>query len=115
MHADFRLTSWRLVPLDEVVKGTLQPGDPACGGVTEPCRQLAVSVPRSGTLEVSVVTAVRADLDVWLETPTGDVYSPLIESPLRVSAAVSAGAVCQITVVNATSEPRQFELTMRLR
>jgi hypothetical protein len=115
MRADFRLTPWRLVPLDEVVKGTLQPTDTVCAGMTEPCRQFAVSVPRSGTLEVSVVTAVRADLDVWLETPTGDVYSPRLESPLRVAAPVFAGSVCQITILTNAIEPRQFELTMRLR
>jgi len=117
MRADFKLTPWRLVSLDEVVKGTLQPTD-TCGGAPEPCRQFAVSMPRSGTLEVSVVTAVRDRMDVWIETPTGVVYSPLPESPLRVAANVFAGAVCQITVVNAANEPReprQFELTMRLR
>jgi hypothetical protein len=115
MRADFRLTPWRLVPLDEAVKGTLQPADTACSGVAEPCRQFAVSVPRSGTLEVSLVTPAQSRMDVWLETPTGVVYSPMPNSPLRVSAAVFAGAVCQITVVNNGDEPRQFELTMRLR
>jgi len=115
MHADFRLTPWNRVPFADVAKGTLQPADTACAGVPEPCRQFAVSIPRSGTLEVSLVTAVRQGMDVWLETPNGDVYSPRIVSPLQLAAPVFAGSVCQISVVNYTSEPRQFELTMRLR
>ena len=66
-------------------------------------------------LAVSLVKTVRDGMDVWLETPMGAVYSPMLDSPLRVSAAVFAGSVCQISVVNYTPEPRQFELTMRLR
>ena len=115
MRADFRLTPWTRVALDDVVKGTLEPGVASCAGGPEPCRQFAVSVPRSGTLDVSLATAVRDGMDFWVETPTGDVYSPPMEAPLRLSVRVFAGAVCQITVVSNVNEPRQFELTMRLR
>lgn len=114
MSADFRLSPWTRVALDDVVKGTLRADDSGCR-MPEPCRQFAVSVPRSGTLEVSVATPVRAGIDVWVETPKGDVYVPRIEAPLRLSVPVFAGFVCQITVVNSDSSPREFELTMRLR
>lgn len=115
MRADFRLTPWTHVALDDVVRGTVTAGDGRCGGLAEPCRQFVVSVPRTGTLEMALATSVRADLDLWVETPLGDVYSPPMALPLRLAVPVFAGAVCQITVVNNGNGPRDFELTMRLR
>jgi hypothetical protein len=114
MSADFRLTPWTRISLDDVVKGTLRADDPGCR-IPEPCREYAVSLPRSGTLDVSVVAPVGAALDLWVETPNGDVYSPWQGAPRRLSVAVFAGFVCQITVINYDSSPRDFELTMRLR
>jgi len=115
MRADFRLSPWTKVALDDVIRGTVEVGGTPCNGIADPCRQFAVSVPRTGTLEVSLVTGVRTDIDLWVETPGGDVHAPRMRAPLRLTVPVLAGAVYQITVVNNGNGPRQFELTMRLR
>jgi carboxypeptidase family protein len=113
MVADFRLTRWTQIAIDDVVKGTLNPGDTKCSGVSEPCQQFAVSVPRSGVLEVSISTQQKMDL--WVELPNGQLHSPRIGAPRRVTVSVFAGSTSQISVVNYDTGPAQFELTMRLR
>jgi hypothetical protein len=115
MVAAFRLTPWTWVALEDVVKGTLEPDVTICGG--HPCRQFAVSLPRSGTLEVSLVTPVREALDLWVETPSGDIHAPQIGAPLRLAVPAVAGGVYQITVrtFRIRTEPRPFELTMQVK
>jgi hypothetical protein len=114
MSAAFRLMPWTHIALGDVVKGVLRPNDTTCGATAEPCRQFAVAVPRSGTLDVSIVSE-EEKLDLWVELPTGDVYSRRSDGPPRVSARVFAGSTCQITIVNNAGVPAGFELTMRLR
>ena len=113
MVADFRLTRWTQIALDDVVKGTLNPGDTKCSGIIEPCQQFAVSVPRTGVLEVSISTQQKMDL--WVELPNGQLHSPRVGAPLRVTVSVFAGSTPQISVVNYDTGPAQFELTMRLK
>ena len=115
MRADFQLRPWAIVPLDDVVKGTLDAADDGCGDVNEPCRQLAVVAPSSGLLDVSLTTATPRQMDAWVEDPGGDVHSPAIGAPLRVLIPVVAGATYQITIQSWVPNSPPFELTMQLK
>ena len=114
MRASFNLVPWSLIAIDEVVASVVEP-DSSPAGSPEAWRRFAVVVPASGAFEVSLKTPVREGMDLWLETPNGDVHSPRLTGPLHLSVPVAGGATCQITIVNNGKSVRPFELRMRIR
>ena len=113
-RVDFRLIPWTLTPLDTPVRGVLEATDGPCTG-PDLCRSFAVSVPGSALFEASVITPIRERLDLWVETPDGDVYSPRMTAPLRVIIPTTVQGVYQVTVVGPPTEVSSFELIMRAR
>ena len=110
--ANFVLHPWRFLAIGDVIESrTTQNAvcDPA-----EPCQRYAVSVDRSGTLDVSVTTSNRGALDVYVETPDGRVYGPRSRAPLHVELPASAGSTFQIRVLSFTASA-EFELRTQLR
>jgi hypothetical protein len=75
---------------------------------------LSVSVERSGTLDVSVVTPNRANVDVYVETPDGRVYGPRPRAPLQLELPAAAGSTFQIRVLS-SGVTAEFELRTQLR
>jgi hypothetical protein len=109
---EFRLRPWTITPLGGTIIDILQPTELGCG---EPCQQFAFSIPANETLDVSLNTPVRASMDLWIETPTGELYSPRDEAPLRVRIPARMPGVYQITVISFTAEKRPFQLTIEVR
>jgi len=112
MRADFRLYPWVRIPLGTLRDTTKE--DPICEGVGVPCRRFALTAPTAGTLDVAVTVANREGMDVWVETPTGDLYSPHLGAPLRLAVPAVAGGTYQIRV-SSQREPREFALVTRVR
>jgi hypothetical protein len=86
------------------------------GGMGGPgCQRFALTVPASGTLEVSLSSAPVQPFDVSVLRPDGTiaVYNGSSSSPLRISLPVTAGLTYQIDAVGAVT--RAFELTTTLR
>lgn len=115
MRADLVLDRWVHISLGDVVKGTLKADDPHCSDPGEPCRRFALTVPSGGTLEVSVASANRADFDLHVETPAGEVFGPLMSAPLHVAIPARAASTFEIRVLRYGTAPAEFELTTRLR
>jgi len=115
MRADLVLDPWVHISLGEVVKGTLKGDDPLCADPGEPCRRFALTVPASGTLEVSVASANRADFDLHVGTPAGEVFGPFEHAPLRVALPAGAASTFEIRVLRYGTGSAEFELTTRLR
>jgi hypothetical protein len=115
MRADLVLDPWVHISLGEAVTGTMKPGDPYCYYPEEPCRQFALTVPASGTLEVSVASANRTDFDLHVETPGGDVLGPFGHAPLRIAIPAVAASTFQSRILRYGEGPAEFELTTRVR
>ena len=118
---DLRLDPLRQIRLGEVVRGQI--GETECAGLgyggwygqRSPCQRFAVTVPTSGTLDVTV-SAAMSDFDIDIVTSDGtfaayDGYPYKSGSP-RLSIPVSAGSTYQIRLAGAR---REFELTTALR
>lgn len=115
MRADLVLDPWVHISLGDVIKGTLKADDPFCSDPGEPCRRFALTVPASGTLDVSVASANRADFDLYVETPAGEVFGPFMHAPLRVAIPARAASTFVIRVLRYGTGSAEFELTTRLR
>jgi len=115
MRVDLTLDPWVHMPLGTVVRGTVERGDAACGDPTELCERFALTVSASGTLEVSVTAPIFEGMDLYVDTPAGEVFGPLPRAPLRLAIPAVAGSTYQIRVLNFTDRPREFELHTRLR
>ena len=127
---DFSMDPWEFIPLGEVVRRTIKPGDTTCGDPDELCHRFALRVPSDGTLEVVLDSpspgtfsprpgqydALR-NWDLHVETPAGDAYGPPLGTtfPLRLSIPVERGATYQIRVLSYAGQAREFELTTKLR
>ena len=112
LQLDFRLYAWRPLNLGQVVHGTTA-NDPICDVGAEPCQRFALTLTASGTLEASVSTTDPRRMDLWIEAPNGDIYSPRV-GVLQVAMPAVAGFTYQIRVLS-LDKPRDFELTTRLR
>jgi hypothetical protein len=115
MRVDLTLDPLVYIPLGATVKGTLEAGDATCGDPMERCERFALTVPRDGTLEVTVETTRREEIDLHLETPNGDVFGPHMRDPLRLAIPASGEATYQIRIVRYAAGPHDFALTTRLR
>jgi hypothetical protein len=118
---DLRLDPLRHIRLGDAVRGQI--GDAECAGLgyggwygqRATCQRFAITVPTSGTLEVTV-SAAMTDFDIDIVTSDGtfvayDGYPYKSGSPL-VTTPVSAGSTYQIRLAGAR---REFELTTALR
>lgn len=118
---DLRLDPLRHIHVGEVIRGQI--GDTECAGLgyggwygqRAACQRFAVTVPTSGTLEVTV-SAAMSDFDIDIVTLDGafaayDGYPYPTGSP-RVKIPVNAGSTYQIRLAGAR---REFELTTALR
>jgi hypothetical protein len=110
---DFTLYPLRYIREDDVVSGTTT-DHPMCELSTEPCQRYALIATRSGTLEISVAVSARTGIDLYVETPDGNVYGPQLAAPLRLQFRAAAGDTFQIRVLSFNG-PREFELTTRMR
>jgi hypothetical protein len=115
MLADFVLDPWVQISVGEVVRATVKADEPACYYPGEPCRRFALTVPASGTLEVSVTSANRPDFDLHVETPTGEVFGALRQAPLHLALPAAAGSTFEIRVLRYGGGSAEFELTTRVR
>lgn len=119
---DLRLEPWTHVRLGEVIRGQI--GESECAGLgyggwygqRAPCARYALTVPASGTLELTVSAKVfNFDVDVVAPDGTFAAYSGSSSSPLRVTAPVEAGLTYEVRVAGGWSPAREFELTTALR
>jgi hypothetical protein len=80
------------------------------------CRRLAVAVPASGTLVVTLSATPGVPFDISILTPLGAIaaYRSSVV-PIEVSAPVEAGLTYQVDVVAISSSIREFELSTTLR
>ena len=113
VQANLTLYSWTapLAP-GQTVRASAEV-QPACGG-PDACRQFVIAIPRDGVFEASVTTALRDAVDLWVETPDGNIVSPRSTGLLVVTVPVTAGATLQVRV-ESNRGPIPFELTTRLR
>ncbi len=117
---DLRLDPLKHVPLGEAIRGQI--GDTECAGLgyggwygqRAACQRFAVTVPTSGTLEVTVIAAM-SDFDIDIVTPDGEFAAydgyPYPSGSPRVKIPVSAGSTYQIRLAGAR---REFQLTTAL-
>jgi hypothetical protein len=82
-----------------------------------PCRRLAVSVPASGTLVVTLSATPGGPFDISILTPLGAIAAYRASSilPIELTASVEAGLTYQVDVVAFSSSIREFELSTTLR
>jgi hypothetical protein len=117
---DFDLIEAAPIPLGQTVRSPV--GDARCaslgyggmGGAL--CRRLAVAVPASGTLVVTLSATPGVPFDISILTPLGAIaaYRSSVV-PIEVSAPVEAGLTYQVDVVAISSSIREFELSTTLR
>ena len=113
MQADFRLIPWTHIRLGEIVKGTVKAEDTMCD--PDRCHQFALTVAAQGTLEVSVAAPVPERMDLYVESPSGEMFGPQFRAPMFLALPATAGSTFQIRVMSFIAEPRSYELTTRLR
>lgn len=109
MQADFVLTRWIHIQLGHVIDGRTKIGDTSCT-IQEPCQRFALVVPGNGTFVASVTSPTRQGVDLWVETPAGEIYSPRLQAPLRITIPVTAGSTYQVYVLTPADRPHEFEL-----
>jgi pre-peptidase len=114
---DFSLEPLTYVSLGEFVRARV--GGASCshwGYGTGSCARFGITVPASGTLEVTV-TAVVSDFDIDIVAPDGTFAAydgfPYPTGSPRLKIPVSAGLTYQIRLAGAI--PRDFELATSLR
>ena len=114
MQHDFKMSPVVAIGDDQTIRETTR-FDPVCESSDEPCQRYAVTATRTGRLEVAVTTANREAMDVWVELPNGDMYSPRIKAPLLVEVNAFAGTTYQIRVLSLRGVPRNFELNIQVK
>lgn len=118
---DFDLVEAAQIPFGQLVTSPV--GDARCaslgyGGMDGAlCRRLAVTVPASGTLVVTLSATPGGPFDVSILTPLGAIAayrsSPILS--IELTASVDAGLTYQVDVVAVSSSIREFELSTTLR
>jgi hypothetical protein len=80
------------------------------------CRRLAVTVPASGTLVVTLSATPTGPFDISILTPLGAIaaYRSSIV-PIELTASVEAGLTYQVDVVAIDTSAREFQLSTMLR
>lgn len=117
--SDFDLVRASHISVGQQIRS--RPGDARCaslgygGGGGAVCQQFAVTVPSSGTLEVTVSSSPASAFDTTVLEPHGTIgaYVAAPTTPLRLALQVVAGLTYQIDVVP-IGVP-EFELTTALR
>ena len=91
------------------------PPDFGMGGAL--CRRLAVTVPASGTLVVTLSATPGGPFDISILTPLGAIAAYRASSivPIDLTASVEAGLTYQVDVVAISSSIRELELSTTLR
>jgi hypothetical protein len=124
MRLDFTLDPWTHVSLGQTIRGTVDRGDQVCRGnsygLPGSCHRFAITVPTSGTLEVTLTWPnVRPDVVLDVVRP-GGIPCALFSWPggtrhsLKISA--EAGATYEVRVVDdGNASPLTYELTTSLR
>lgn len=114
---DFELRPWVHISLDEVIRGRLGE-DAVCshwGYGTGACQRFALTVPATGTLEITLSAPVRNfDVDVVGPDGTFAIYDATSASFLSVRIPVEAGSTYEIRLAFG-SPARDFELRTALR
>ena len=118
---DFDLMEAAQIPFGQMVRSPV--GDARCaslgyGGMGgAPCRRLAVTVPTSGTLVVTLSATPSGPFDISILTPLGAIAAYRSSSilPIELTASVEAGLTYQVDVVAFSSSIREFELSTTLR
>jgi hypothetical protein len=117
---DFDLIEAAQIPFGQMVSSPV--GDARCaslgyggmGGAL--CRRLAVTVPASGTLVVTLSATPGGTFDISILTPLGAIAAYHSSStPIQLTASVEAGLTYQVDVVAISSSIREFELSTTLR
>jgi len=118
---DFDLIEAAQIPFGQIVTSPV--GDARCaslgyggmGGAL--CRRLAVTVPASGTLVVTLSATPGGPFDISILTPLGAIaaYRASSTLPIELTASVEAGLTYQVDVVAISSASREFELSTTLR
>ena len=110
------------IALGEAIRGEI--GERECAGLgyggwygqRSPCRRYAITVPASGTLDMTF-SAPLFNFDVDVVNPDGSfaVYASSSISPLRARMPVQAGLTYEIRVAGGWSPAREFEFIAVLR
>ena len=118
---DFDLIEAEPIPFGQMVRSPV--GDARCaslgyggmGGAL--CRRLAVTVPASGTLVVTLSATPSGPFDISILTPLGAIAAYRSSSilPIELTASVEAGLTYQVDVVAISDSIREFELSTTLR
>jgi len=124
MRLDFTLDPWTHVSPGQSIRGTVDRGDAVCRGNSYGlpgfCHRFAITVPTSGTLEVTLTWPnVRPDVLLDVVSP-GGIPCALFSWPggtrhsLKIPA--EAGATYEVRVVDdGNASPLTYELTTLLR
>ena len=115
---DFVLERAEAIPFGQTVRRQVG-GEARCaslgyGGMGGAfCRRLALTVPASGALAVSLASIPRSPVDITILRPDGTigVYASTNTVPLTVAIAVEAGSTYQIDAISPDQVAREFELT----
>jgi hypothetical protein len=118
---DFDLIEAAPIPFGQMVSSPV--GDARCaslgyGGMGgAPCSRLAVTVPASGTLVVTLSATLAGEFDISILTPVGAIaaYDSSTILPIELTASVKAGLTYQVDVVLRSGSIRHFELSTTLR
>ena len=124
MRLDFTLDPWTHVSLGQSIHGTVDRGDPVCRGNSYGlpgfCHRFAITVPTSGTLDVTLTWPnVRPDVVLDVVRP-GGVPCALFSWPGRtqhnLKIVAEAGATYEVRVVDdGNASPLTYELTTSMR
>lgn len=120
-NLDVELQAAEAIAVGEVVESAVGV-DARCaslgygGGSGAACRRFALTVPRSGQLEVTVSSTPSAPFDGTVLRPDGSIgfYVAAPLSPMRLTLRVEAGLTYQIDVVHINPDTREFELKTSL-
>jgi hypothetical protein len=116
---DFRLVPQVAIALGEIVHGRSPADAPICshwGYGTTACQRFALTVPASGSLQVTLSAPLfNFDLDILGPSGAFEAYSGIWISPVHVTIPVRAGSTYEIRVIGGWTPAREFELTTTMR
>jgi hypothetical protein len=117
---DFELMEAERIPFGQTVNSPV--GDARCaslgyGGMGgAPCRRLAVTVPASGTLVVTLSATPSGQFDMSILTPLGAIAAYSSSGlPIELRASVEGGLTYQVDVFARNTPDREFQLSTMLR
>jgi hypothetical protein len=118
---DFDVIEAERIPFGQTVDSSV--GDARCaslgyggmGGAL--CRRLAVTVPASGRLVVTLTATPGGPFDISILGPLGAIaaYTASSGAPVELTASVEAGLTYQVDVVDIGGSAGAFEISTRLR